>query len=142
MTTPTDDEIVKYVLAQDWGYAGTAVRQALRIAREGLPVPVKDEARTIWKAALARYEEGGSSLEDCHCRATATIRTFLATRDAERDEEVAELVDHAKVAVNQFRYYARSHRTKGTPDGDSKAETNDYHADRLAAALAKLERKP
>jgi hypothetical protein len=123
MTTPTDDEIVAHMKQRDWIMKPDdemTAREALRLAREGLPV--KDEARTIWKAALARYEEGGSSLEDCHCRATATIRTFLATRDAERDADMAELVESAK-----------RHRAAWPSHSDIYG---------LSAALAKLERKP
>jgi hypothetical protein len=113
MTTPTDDEIVKYVLAQDWGYAGSAVRQALRIAREGLPVPVKDEAVTLWNEITSQGETGDT---------VNVIRTFLAARDAERDAEVAKLVKAAK-------------RIKeGWP-----TISNRYS---LTAALAKLEPKP
>jgi ketopantoate reductase len=117
MTTPTDDEIVEYVLAQDWGYVETAVRKALRLAREGLPVPVKDEARELLNALFSvdgRWKGFDASL--------ATIRTFLTTRDTERDEAVAELVECAK-----------RHRVAWPTKSDIYG---------LSAALAKLERKP
>jgi hypothetical protein len=116
MTTPTDDEIVKYVLAQDSGYAGTAVRQALRIAREGLPVPVKDEARDLWDTAYTAWHRGS------HDAATEAVRTFLADRDAERDAAVAELVAAVKEVID-----------------DTPAVWANM---RLVPALAKLERKP
>ena len=115
MNTPTDDEIVKYVLAQDWGYAETAIRQALRLAREGLPVKY-DEATTL---AHQLYRCGSPT------DAASIIRTFLTDRDAKRNTEVAELVAAAYYALNWIKVI--NHEDKRT--------TN------LSAALAKLERK-
>ena len=124
MTTPTDDEIVKYVLAQDWGYAGTAVRQALRIAREGFPVPDEAEIKEFAERLAAALNHSKS---EAITFLPPIIRTFLANRDAERDEMVAELVAAAK-------------------DGASYLGRTGLHGagigQRIDAALAKLERKP
>lgn len=117
MNTPTDDEIVKHLtekrnIASPWW---DEVYEALRLAREGLPV--KDEAREL---AHDLYLCG-----DRH-KATEIIRTFLAKRDAERDAKVKELRTAAYRVLNWL---------KGSGYGD-KWTTN------LSAALAKLERKP
>ena len=115
MTTPTDDEIVAHLKQTYTGgvFLDEAIRQALRLARKGLPVPVKDEAQEL-----------NNALGHCvgaHERMRA-IRQFLATRDAERDAAVAELVAAVKEVID-----------------DIPASWANM---RLVPALAKLERKP
>ena len=82
MNTPTDDEIVKHLTEKrNIGSPWTdEVREALRLAREGLPV--KDEAHQI-------YEMAGRA--SSMAQSIAIIRNFLAARDAERDAEMDEL---------------------------------------------------
>jgi hypothetical protein len=118
MTTPTDDEIVAHLRKTYGGgfFLDEAIREALRLAREGLPVPVKDEAEALWEAVFAN---GPTVLTG---DAVATIRAFLATRDAERDVAVAELVTAVKEVID-----------------DTPAVWANM---RLVPALAKLERKP
>jgi hypothetical protein len=141
MTTPTDDEIVAHVsyMAEDWTAATTKyVRQALRLAREGLPVPdEKAEARDIWQRALAAYRAipdmaAGDRLiamDD----ATDVIHKALAARDAERDAEVALAVEalSGAVAVIEGTLYELRLSTRAV-------EQIEF----ARAALAKLERKP
>ena len=132
MNTPTDDEIVAHIRAQNNITTIDAyIRTALRLAREGLPVKdEKAEARDIWLWALAAYRaipdmSAGDQLiamDD----AAEVIHKALAKRDAERDADVAELVKAAS--------YARICLKNG-----------GYHNEwtrNLDAALAKLERKP
>jgi hypothetical protein len=113
MTTPTDDEIVAHMSLDPASSGAQIARQALRLAREGLPVPVKDEAVDLHNAlgpCIGGYER------------IATIRQFLANRDAERDAEVAALIKAAKRLKARWPTYS------------------DLYG--LTAALAKLERKP
>lgn len=39
-------------------------------------------------------------------------------------------------AEKQFRFYAEQHSAKGTPDGNTKAQTNREFAERMANAIA------
>jgi hypothetical protein len=98
------------------------VRETLRLAREGLPVPVKDEAQELLESLLSPVDGGYKGYD----ASLATIRQFLATRDAERDVEVAELVSAAYYALNWIKVI--NHKDKRTAN--------------LSAALAKLEPKP
>jgi len=128
MTTPTDDEIVAHIVARATPNTSpiaisimkAGARKALRLAREGLPVPVKDEAEALWEAVFANSKTVLTG------DAVATIRKFLTERDAERDLDVAELVAAAYYALNWLKVI--NHKDKRTLD--------------LSAALAKLERKP
>jgi hypothetical protein len=87
MNTPTDDEIVAHLKQTYTGgvFLDKAIREALRLARKGLPV--KDDAATLW-SEITRWDHIGDTVD--------VIRQFLTTRDAERDTEVAELVAAAK----------------------------------------------
>ena len=128
MTTPTDDEIVARMRAMGL-VTGDATKAAayaaLHLAREGLPVPVKDDARELLNALFSvdgRWKGFDASL--------ATIRTFLATRDAERDAERDEMVAELVAAATYTRNWLKN---------------SGYHNEwtkNLSAALAKLELKP
>ena len=124
MTTPTDDEIVAHLKQTYTGgvFLDEAIREALRLAREGLPV--KDEAEELANRVSQTLD--GICTQDEYDRTLAIIRTFLAARDAERDAEVKELVKAAS--------YARICLKNG-----------GYHNEwtrNLDAVLAKMERKP
>jgi hypothetical protein len=127
MTTPTYDEIKREAMRltkqelgerSDLASFSTYHNHLIRLAREGLPVPVKDDAVTLFNLLADADEQKLAS-----GTRIATIRTFLAERDAERDEAVAELVEVAKRAD----HYAR--------------RVHFYDDSILNAALAKLERK-
>jgi hypothetical protein len=126
MTTPTDDEI-------SYCYPGNTNMRYVRFAsidapkwavdiqphyREGLPV--KDEARELWDS-ISSYGGTPDNI-DFYDNAIATIRTFLAERDAKRDADVDELVTAVKEVID-----------------DTPAVWANM---RLVPALAKLERKP
>ena len=130
MNTPTDEEIVAHIAAladpntkpTDVELMKAVAREALRLAREGLPV--KDEAEELANRVSQTLD--GVCTQDEYDRTLAIIRTFLAARDAERDAEVKELVKAAS--------YARICLKNG-----------GYHNEwtrNLDAVLAKMERKP
>ena len=52
-------------------------------------------------------------------------------------QPAADLVEALKRAEQWFRDYERSHRFKGTADGNMKADTNQERADYLRAALSR-----
>ena len=117
--TPTDDEIVAHMTAR---YDlvppdKVVIREALRLAREGLPV--QDEALSLWNTALACRDEAN---------AIATIRDFLAKRDAERDVDV----------LATYRPYMRHDPMCDLVQFDDRDDCSCG----FYAALAKLERKP
>jgi hypothetical protein len=93
MTTPTDDEIVARMRAMGL-VTGDATKAAayaaLHLAREGLPVPVKEEAETLWGMAYSAYNDYCRK-DDAIRAADGAFRTFLAERDAERDADMDEL---------------------------------------------------
>ena len=94
--------------------------------REGLSV--KDEAAEL--ASLVVQALQFSAASDCDGPdAIATIRTFLAKRDAERDAEVKELVAAAKVGAGYLWGVG------------PRALCARQISQRIDAALAKLERK-
>ena len=135
MNTPTDDEIVAHIKAtHDLSKPDLkAVRWALELAREGLPVPKKDEASELAKAVVvAWYHRGRTGAWDDllytshRDKALEAARTFLAARDAERDAEVKELVKAAYYALNWLKVI----------------RYEDERTTNLSAALAKMERKP
>jgi hypothetical protein len=151
MNTPTDDEIVAGMTAtyspddepigsgipeplrlpvtviqnvEGWWLVrfsddSEAIVRPSRLAREGLPV--KDEVETLWWMAFSAYIDYCRE-DDAARAAIATIRTFLANRDAERDAEVAELVESAKLLKGLWPSHSSLYG--------------------LTDALAKLERKP
>jgi hypothetical protein len=138
MNTPTDDEIVAQLLNHsDWtNNQENLVRETLRLAREGLPV--KDEvivtpnredhalAYRLWSVHPKEVQDIGLTRDAWYACEIAKYRTFLADRDAERDEAVAELVKAATYTRNWLK-------------------NSGYHNEwtkNLSAALAKLERKP
>lgn len=51
----------------------------------------------------------------------------------------AGLVEALKIAEAQFGFYGLSHRAKGTPDADAKAETNEKLVETMSAALRAAE---
>jgi hypothetical protein len=134
MTTPTYDEIVVRARnnidkREPWPNSGDYMREALRLAREGLPLQ-DVEATTLAReiAGIVRMPgtiriEGDIERPIYYHQLLTVIRTFLAKRDAERDAEVESLVQIAKI-INRRRM---------------GCDAIDY--DVLEAAIAKLERK-
>lgn len=48
-----------------------------------------------------------------------------------------EMYEALQKAARQFSYYAENHRSKGTPESESKAQTNEAYAAMCRAALSK-----
>lgn len=77
---------------------------------------------------------GWTAVYDAAPALIAEHRALLA-RVAELEGErnsLRHVVSRAQIA---FRHYAQSHRSKGTPEGDAKAETNQQLSDLMQAAL-------
>jgi hypothetical protein len=93
-------------------------------------VPVKDEARDLWDTAYTAYIQG------CHDAATEAVRTFLATRDAGRDAEVAELrkaADCARISLRNSGY-----DNEWTRNLSAALDEANAREDRMRAALKEI----
>ncbi len=85
---------------------------------------------------------GDERQDDATCEANAALITRAPDLLAEvtRLRAVnAGLVEALKIAEAQFGFYGLSHRAKGTPDADAKAETNEKLVETMSAALRAAE---
>lgn len=78
---------------------------------------IAEECWTVFRAAFPATAEAWELIETDGAEEAATLRAAV---------ELAEA---------KFLEYAKLHRAKGTPDGDSKAETNETMARYMRAAL-------
>ena len=90
------------------------------------PQTPPDEARANAAAIVALHNTAPSLIAE-HRAALARVEALYNERN-----NLRHVVSHAQVA---FRHYAQSHRAKGTPEGDAKAETNQQLAELMQAAL-------